>query len=138
MMDKWIKWEPIEELRESYNISDIIDDGQEFTVLLSTLLHENNKELRVTFKNCVEAYRSTRESFRLETVGMVNESINSKECELSTLFKVTNSSYIKLLAAQSNNTVDTSSFIHFAFYGVDLILDVIATADPQVENITNG
>jgi hypothetical protein len=126
MQESWGKWQPISGLEKYHNIYDIEYLAQGFFKIL-LIGHAEGKCVAVIFENGVSAHRYTYESLR--TLRMPESS------GAWTFFKVSKSSYIKLLFEKSNNETDYLSLMHFVFAGADTIIDVVATYEPIVEFI---
>ncbi len=136
MQEKWIRWEPISNLSAKYYIDSISDNIKEFKIVLSEY-RDKKKKVQVIFKNSVDAYRSTDESFRLGTIYNLGDQYGKKFYAEWTFFKVINSTYILWISEQSFGITDSLSFIHFSFIAEDSILDVVTTYEPRVELITH-
>lgn len=134
MIEQWIQWIPINNLISKYYIDTIIDDLENFRIILSELNNRNNK-IQVIFKNSVDAYRSTDESYRLKIIDELNKQYGKQFYVDWTFFKIEKSEYIKWLVNQSYDTISESS-IHFAFVAADSILDVVTTYEPEFKAIT--
>ena len=134
MTEQWIRWEPISGLADKYEIESISDTFDRFTVILSDLKDEE-KKVKVTFEGSVDAYRAVNESFRLKTFSELHEKYGVDFYGWWTFFKVADSEYLKWLSEQSYGISDAYSMIHFSFFGVETVLDVLTNYEPKVELI---
>ncbi len=134
MLEQWEKWEPVQGLAAKYYVDSIVDAIDGFKVWLSDYNNENNKVL-ITFEGSVDSYRSVDESFRLNTINILDERYGSKFYGDWTFFKVTNSSYVQWLSEESYGISDSLSFIHFSIVAADSIVDIIDTCEPKVQLI---
>ncbi|MBM7615098.1 hypothetical protein JOC73_001660 [Alkaliphilus hydrothermalis] len=132
MSEQWVEWKPVDGLSQKYYIESISDVLDGFRIVLSDADKEENK-VNVIFENSVHAYRSTDESFRQSTINILDEAYGTQFYSEWTFFKVVNSEYMKWLSVQSYNIIDSESLIHFSFFAVDSIVDVIAAYEPKVE-----
>lgn len=125
MTEQWIKWEPIPELFPHYRIDKISNTLEDLSILLSQANNPDIK-IRVTFKEPIEAYRNTYETFRIKI---------SNKYECRSFHKVEDSEYLQWLFEQSksSNLDNNMKFTHFAITTDDTVLDIIAKYDPLVE-----
>lgn len=135
-MEKWIKWEPITNLSDTYYIDSIIDNCDGFKIILSESKNEHNK-LTVTFESSVDFYSKTDETFVGSIINELNQSYGTKFYSEWTFFKRIDSDYIKQLSKQSSGIADSRGLIHFSFIAADSLLDVIASYEPKVERISH-
>ena len=133
MQEQWIKWEPLQGLSEKYYIDCIVDSIEDFSVLLSD--YNNEKKIKIIFKNSVDAYRSTDESYRLKTINDLDKEHGLDFYVKWSFFKVLNSDYIKWLSQESFKISDYSSFTHFSIVAADSILDIVTNYEPRIEFI---
>jgi len=131
MKEKWIKWIPAEGLSNKYDIDLICDKTDGFEILFTDFKNEQ-KKVRVEFKDSVDAYRNTDESFRVKDINSLSEQYGDDFYGSWTFFKVENSSYAQWLSEQSYGFLKASDLIHFVFIGANCILDVISTYEPKI------
>ncbi len=132
MSEQWVKWKPVNDLSPKYYIESMADGFDGFIIVLSDASDEK-KKVKVIFEDSVHAYRSTDESFRQNTINVLNEIYGLQFYSKWTLFKVVDSEYMQWLSEQSYSIVDSQPLIHFSFLAVDSIVDVIAAYEPKVE-----
>lgn len=135
--EKWVRWEPIQGLANKYfvdSIASTIEEG--FVILLSEYQNPQNK-VKVVFKNSVDCYSETNESYRLKTMDELSKKYGSGFYGDWTFFKIEDSSFIQWLSEQSCGISDERSFTHFCFVAGDSFLDVITNYEPEVELITD-
>lgn len=130
--EQWVQWQPASNLGHKYYIDSIIDSREGFRIILSEAENESNK-IYVTFKNSVDAYRSTDESYRLKIMDDLGKKYGKDFYTGWTFFKVTNSEYINWLSAQSCGWSDELSFVHYSFVAADSIVDVVTNYEPDIE-----
>src|SRR3989338_6609879 len=127
----WLRWEPIANLAEKYNLMSVVDDINGFRVILADEKCMKSR-ISIFFKDSVWAYRNVDESFRLKIIGDLLEKDGSAFYGKWTLFKVKNSDYFTWLSEQSYEIFNTEKFTHFAILACDDILDVISNYEPEV------
>ncbi len=130
MLEDWIKWEPAQELSEKYFLYSIIESINGFEIILSDY-YDDNKKIKILFGNSVHAYRNTNESYRLQTFNFLSE----KKIDNWTFFKVINSSYIQWMLEESCDIYKNINFVHFSFFTIESVVDVIGFEDPKIEFI---
>jgi hypothetical protein len=132
MQEKWIKWEPIKGLQLKYYIDSIVDNLDGFEMILSDC-NDRNKRVMVTFENSVEAYRSTDETCRTNTICDLRDMYGLDfYCEW-TFFKVENSRYLRWVIEESCGIREAHYLTHFSFIAGESIVDIIAPYEPKVQ-----
>lgn len=131
--EEWKKWEPIKNVSAKYYIDYILNDSKIFKIILIERDNEFNK-VSILFESSIHAFRWSDETYRYKTIIMLSEKYG-RSFYSGTLFKITNSDYIKWLLDQSNKIKNENDLIHFSFIGANSVLDVIGTAEPIVENL---
>jgi hypothetical protein len=134
MNEQWVKWEPIKGLSAKYYVESISDGIEEFKIVLVEAYNKKNK-VQITIPDSIYAYRSTYESFRLDTLYSIDKQYETKFYSEWTFFKVTNSSYLKWLSEQSYEITDNLHLIHFSILALDSVVDFVDVCDPKVELI---
>jgi hypothetical protein len=113
-------------LKSKYYIDSISDKIEGFEILL-TDYDDKTKKILITFKNSIDAYRSTDESFRLKSMDTLNEIYGSKFYQEWTFFKIEKSTYIQWLSEQSYGIIEMAEPIHFCIADVNSFLDIVTT-----------
>lgn len=131
IQSEWIKWEPIHGLAKKYDIESIVD-GKNGLVIRLYSDNKADKKVEIIFKNYVDAYRHTNESFRINTIHALANKYDSNFYGDWTFFMVKDSEYLRWLSQESSSYADMFPFIHFCFLGVDSIVDVLARYEPVV------
>ena len=134
MSEQWIKWEPIEGLSANNSIYAVIDNPDQFKIILSNHDHETKQTL-ITFDKSVDSYWFTKEILRINTVYHVRDHYG-KDFLNWTFFKITNSNYLKLFSNKLEGSNNFFPYMHFSFFTDDECLCVIATYEPKIEFIT--
>jgi hypothetical protein len=132
--EQWIRWEPIEGLAETYNITAVKHTADRLYIML-TEPDSQEKGIHVIFENSMVSYRETDESFVLTTIADLDSQYGTTFYSQWTFFRVTNSTYIKWFLKQSQQTMNIKGLMHFVLFEPDLLVDVIATREPRVEMI---
>lgn len=131
MTEQWSKWEPVPGLSANYYMESILDTPDGFTIQFFDT-NKEEKKVQVIFEYSVSAYKSTNESYRLNTMHKLDERYGKNFYHDWTFFKITNSSYIQWLSEESYGITDSLHFMHFAFLTPNSFLDVIARYEPEV------
>lgn len=136
MEEYWERWRPYPDLAPQYGVVTYKENSDEFRILLFDE-KDWSKEVWVVFDTTVEAYRTTDESYRLQTIYFLNDKYGGEFYASWTFFKVQNSLYLKWLQEESEGTFAPDQFQHFAFIDDDLILDVVCMHEPRFEFVTS-
>ena len=127
----WETWEIENTMTSKYYVESITDSIKGFRILLSDAKVES-KKLVVLFEDSVHSYRSSDESYRLNTINNLDERYGTEFYRDNTFFKVTNSEYIKWISLESYGIVESALIFHFSFIAADSIVDVIAAYEPKL------
>ena len=132
MKEQWIQWKPIKNLSNRYYIESISDNYKEFKIIFC---NEKNIEekLSMIFQGSIGSYKWTDETFRLKTLSYLDEHYSENFYSEWTFFKITHSSYLKMLSEESCGISDSRAFIHFSFIEHNAIFDVITSSEPIIE-----
>lgn len=131
MNETWKKWEPVKGLAKKYYIDAIQDDIGGFKVKLTDRDNEDNK-LTIIFLESVWSYRSVEEGLRALTMEKLAQKYGANFYTEWTFFKIENSRYLNWIYEESYDVARDSGLMHFCLVGMDDILDIIASCDPQV------
>lgn len=134
MKEHWIRWEPAKHLAQKYYFKSIIDQIDNFQVILFDAKNENKKVI-LQFHGNVGAYRSTIETFTYSTITKLDAEYGTSFYGDWTFFKVQSSDYLKWLSAQSCGISDDRKLTHFCILTVDCIIDIIASQEPDIKLI---
>ena len=127
-------WHPLLGLKGYCYIYSVHNDEKGFKVIL---VEEDNNERKIiiAFPNGVRSYRATDELLSinaLEVAGEVNESISPDSWSL---FKITDSEYLRWASERSSSISEDLNLIHFAICTIDWTLEILDNAEPIVEFI---
>ena len=131
MNEIWTQWKPVEGLAPKYDIDLVVDTMDNFKIVLSEM-DNSQKRLEVHFDSGVDVYRLTDESYWRNSLHEIDEKYSEDFYGKWTFFKVKNSAYLSWLSEESFGISDSRDFIHFAFLGVDSILEVITNYEPKI------
>ena len=130
MIEKWTRWEPIDNLQSKYYLVFIIDDEDG----LKLIFESNYRKLKIFFENGVSSYIKTDEALRSALIKTFNKNYEPSFYGDWTFFKVENSQYLKWLSDQSNTLSDYYKLNHFACVTDEFIIDIAASGEPLVEH----
>lgn len=127
----WHRWEPIE---SGLNGNYFVDHAESGLDGFRVLLAQDKTEERVTvfFSNGVLASRFSDEGMRTNLFRQLSEDYGTEFYANWSFFKVDNSSYIKWLSKECFGVIDGLEPKHFVIMGQDLIVDMVASYEPQV------
>lgn len=132
MEEIWKKWEPVANMAQKYYVDSIQDNIKGLNIILSDSKHDNSF-LEILFNYSVHGYRSTDESFRQKIFSDLEEKHITEFYSKWTLFKVTNSEYLKWISDQSFSISESENLIHFVIMAADSIVDIVAAYEPQIK-----
>lgn len=137
MQEQWIRWEPIEKSKGKFRIDNVSNAFNGLSIML-TDLDNMQRKIQFLFKNSVNSYRDTNESFRQKTILDLRDKYGADFYAQWTFFKVNNSAYMEWIIEQSVGFGELLSFIHFSFIAEDSIVDVVSTYEPEILLIENN
>jgi hypothetical protein len=134
MEEKWIRWEPIPKLSKKYYVESIIDNINGFKILLS---EENNTEEKVlvSFPDTIRAYRSTSDSFLIQTISYLDKTYGSNFYGNWTFFKIKDSKYLEWLNEESEGISKDYMMKHFCILAMNSMIDIVTGSEPTVVHI---
>lgn len=136
MNEIWERWEPVAGLRDKYCVEYIDDRIDCFRVRLYWDYYNDPKRVDIFFENSVDSYRRTEEMYRHGVVLDLDKRYGKEFYAPWTLFKITNSKYIKWLSDESCTISDHMPLIHFVMLAADSLVDIVTTYEPKVEHVT--
>ena len=132
--EKWIRWKPKLNLTSFYFVCRRRFFGNSLEIFLSDP-YEKEKDLKFLFDNSVLFYGVTEERCRLSTIGYLGQTYNGSLLAEWSFFKVFNSEALSYILSLSETEVDGKELTHFSIVDDDLILDVIASKEPEVSEV---
>lgn len=129
----WTRYQPAYPiLKPPYDIISIKDNMDNLKIILHST--KCNQKLEVIFGSSW-AHRKSYETFRLNLVSQLSKQYGSEFYVEWSFFKIDNSNYLKWLSEESNRWTDKLKLNHFVIIGVDFIMDIIATEEPQIKAV---
>lgn len=119
--EQWIKWEPIEDLNKTYEVANVNNSAQGFTILMEGT--KAKKKIKICFTESIAAYRYVSLVSKLSS-----ESLRGNW----SFFKIINSSYLQWLSDESSGFFHMPYYTHFVFLGENSIIDVAANYEPTI------
>ncbi len=129
-MEEWTRWQPTQGLSGKYYLESLTWSEQGVIILLSD--ESNSQKIEIIFKDFVDAYRCTNESFYFLLFSDLSKQYGTDFYKDWSFFKVQNSKYIQWLSIKSATWADQFSFIHFSIFGGNEIIDIVARYEPTV------
>lgn len=137
MREYWIKWEPLNGLANKYFVEEISDNTEQLKIILVNDFKPYHK-VQMLFKNFVECYRSTNESYRLKTMYALIDQYGKDFCGKWTLFKVLNSTYLQAARKENPSISNISELSHIAILAGDSLVDILTKNDPIITFLEKG
>jgi hypothetical protein len=131
MEEQWKQWKPVQGLANKYYIDAVLDEHKGLIIWFSEL-YSREKKVCLTFKGSVQAYRLTDESYELALHDILGAKYGSAFYGKWTFFTIENSLYMKWLSEQSGGSREIYMCTHFSYLASNVVLDVIAHADPHI------
>ena len=132
MQEKWIRWEPTNNLSKKYYVESISEDIKDKYKILLTNAENNKNKILISWPIGVDAHRSTDESYTLATINFLDNQYGPEFYANWTFFKIENSNYLKWLSDQSYGISDDCNLTHFCILAVDSMIDIINNYDPTI------
>ena len=127
-VEKWERWTVNAEIPAKLYLQALIDDKDGLR-LVFTDAHENTYTF--LFDGLVFSYRNTDEGTLFRTLKHLYQHVDPDYFDDWTLFQVTDSSYLKWFAEESENIYETVYDIqHFVFLTSHDVVEVLSTEPP--------
>lgn len=122
-MEKWIKREPLEEVKDKFDVVSVFDnfDGLVFSLENS----DGTKTVEMIFNGFVVSYRSIDEGARYKVIVDLDERYGVEFYNKSTFFQVHNSLYIEWIISESYGLYHKDGLLHFVILSINYIVDII-------------
>ena len=132
--ENWSKWEPqILGLGGNYDIIEIQYNPSFFKILLE---HETSlQKVEVIFHDSVLASRHVNESLRFILFAELSKKYGDIFYAQWAFFKVTDSDLLNWLSVYSGGVSDNYKLINFVIKGLDTVLDIVASCEPEIRMI---
>lgn len=128
IMEKWIKWEPLEEIKGKFYIDAICDDINGLRFALSN----EKAKIEVIFNGFVASYRSIEEGYKQKAIYEMQGDYDSSYFRNASFFIIKNSEYIAWLCEESYD-IYTRNLIHFVICEYNSFVDIITTEEPTIK-----
>ena len=122
--EKWVKWEPIDDLPVLLYLEELRDNYQGITLKLQG--EEKTSPLLVVNFDGALSYRTTDEGDLLKTLGEV------EGYGAWSLFKVENSKYVEWFHEQSLGIRRDQEIVHFVFATANDVVEVLDLEPPTL------
>lgn len=130
MIENWTKFEPINGLSNKYYLESIIDDLEEFKIILVDI-NDCKKKVSIVIDSFLGSYHIT-------DVVYLDKKYELNFYQEWTFFKLDNSDYIDWLSEESWGLAeDFYSLMHFAFICSNSKIDIACSAEPRFEFYEN-
>ena len=132
--ENWTRWKPDIpnlDLNGNYYIEAIDDNCNFFRVALEQ--EDTKKKIEIIFPNLILASRHVDESLRSLLFTELSEKYGDEFYAQWAFFKVENSDLLQWLVDDSGGLSKEYKPIHFVIKGVETVLDIIATYDPELK-----
>ena len=132
LQEQWTQWKPVENLAKDFFVKWVKMSNDNFKILFFSD-ETPTRNLLVTFKHPVLFYKSTDETCAQETICDIKRKHGKEFIQQCPFFKATDSLYINWLIDESCTTLDKKDLLHFIFFEINSLIDVITTGEPLVE-----
>jgi len=122
--EKYMKWEPIEDIPDTLYLDGLYHDWEGFRLLLSD--YEAFRILRITLDDAL-SYRIIDEGDLLKSTG------EAEGLRRWPLFTVENSKFLYWFNDESLNIHKDDNLVHYSIFTPNEIIDVISVSPPIVE-----
>ena len=129
--EEWMWWKPLENLPAQCWIDTIDIKAGQLIILVS-----DDKEtctISLKFNNNFHMYKITEENCTLELLDDIIVKYGKPFVYDSAFYLIHNSSYVEWLVQQSKGWLQADKLYHYCIFGVDSVLDVIASQEPEVK-----
>ncbi|MFK3987236.1 MULTISPECIES: hypothetical protein [Exiguobacterium] len=127
-MEKWERWAVNPEIPAKLELQALIDDKDGLRLVF---MDADENTYTFLFDGLVQSYRNTDEGTLFKTLKHLYKHYDPDFFSDWTLFKVSDSSYLKWLAEESENIYETVYDIqHYVFLTSNDVVEVISTEPP--------
>lgn len=136
MQEQWMRWKPIENLEEKYNVDTIFDTNEDRGLIITLYsCKDRTRKVEIIFKDYADSYRHTNESFSLRAPDQLSKTYGKEFYSDWTFFKRVDSEYLAWLAYESCEYSHRFDFIHFCLLCSDSVVDILARYEPTVRHL---
>lgn len=128
-------WKPLENLPAKCWIDTINVKAGQLTILLSN--EEETRTISLKFNNNFYMYKVAEENCTIKLLYTLIAKYGDPFVYDSAFYLIHNSSYVEWLVQQSNGLLQADNLHHYCIFGVDSVLDVIASQEPEVKITCN-
>lgn len=130
MAEQWIKWEPLEGLPQKMYLERMIDDKNGISLKFKS--ESDDISIQVIFEDSVLSLRNTDEGRRLKTLDFLVNTHGKDFSSKWSLFKVTDSSYVKWFNEESFGIYADYNVEHYVFLTPNDVFEVLSTYAPKI------
>jgi len=127
-------WNPLNYSTKAsiYMLSHITDGPTKFEFVLSSIHEKNITKIKILFRKSTQAYKITRKKYDAETLPMIKLAFGTQFDPEWMFYTASESSYLEWIASESYDVWKPLGFIQFSFITSDMIIDVVASYEPEV------
>ena len=129
LLEKWVRWTPINNLSRSCYIESFVDSSDGFKIYI---INEANENIVINFAHSVISYKVTDETCAIDRLDIFKGQSEIQFYVDWVFFKIINSLYIQELI-ENSDIKQSFDLIHFMIFDDDFIVDIIATSEPILE-----
>lgn len=130
IVEKWEKWNPVEEIPSTFYITNIIENTKGFFIFLKN--DKQEVEIEFIFYGFFPSNRYTARRVFLKTTHYLCNQYSPNFYDSWSLFKVENSEYLKWLENESYGFYERTDVTHYVFMGLNSVFEVLAPYAPKV------
>lgn len=128
--EEWVIWKPHENVPTKCWVDIVNNTPQSLNIILS-----DEKETRTIFLDFNYNFYMCKVSEETCTLELLDDTIAKYGKAFifdSAFFIIHNSSYVEWLIQQSNGLLQVDNLYHYCIFGVNSVVDVIASQEPKV------
>lgn len=128
--ETWSFWKPIENISTQCAVDEVISTPTHLVIFLSD--DERSYNVLFDFSQNFLVYKVAEEACAIRLLYDLDAKYGEGFCNASALYMIENSSYLNWLAKQSEGILDDQNVRHYCFFGVNYLVDVIASKPPVI------
>lgn len=132
MIEKWLKWNPLQVKVGRYEIMGIIQNKDGLVIVLC----DETNAIRVNFDCFIPAFRSCDEGTRIVPIDTEKSNYMDVFMQGWPFYKIENSEFSRWLEKESSGVYASSDIKHFVIITNNSIIDILSEYEPIVGFIT--
>ncbi len=130
--EQWTTWKPLENLPTKCWVDIVNVTPDHLIILLNNEDEKENCTISLKFTNNFSMYKVTDEMCTINLLYEIIYAYGKPFVYGSAFFLINNSSYIEWLVEKSNGSLQADTLHHYCIFGVNRVVDVISSEEPEV------